>query len=85
MLRFSSLWDALTDKDYYRICFKWSDSKGDHVRRGYWYQDHIISVIAWADAHDLEVVSYVQDVIYTYGEETYITINLDSCGEDFEE
>lgn len=85
MLNFSVLWDALTSKDSYRICFKWTDSKGDHKRCGYWYQDHMISVIAWASACDLEVLSYNQEVLYTYGEETYITIVLDACGETFEE
>lgn len=80
MITFSSIWESLTRKDTCIFTIKWTDSRGDHSMVGYWYEDHMTSVISWADAHDLEVllleVGYVDDCI---------TIKLDSCGEDFEE
>lgn len=85
MIKFTKLFENIEGRDYSIFKLIWNDSKGRHVKMGKWFQDHIIGVIAWADEHDLEVIGFNNGGLDPNSGIPMIVIELDSCGEDFEE
>lgn len=83
MIKFTDLFGAINNRDYYTFKIIWNDENGHHVLKGRWYQDHMINVIAWADEMDLEVKKFNADMIDNNCGDSMIEIELDSCGECF--